>query len=113
MKLSGIAIQKYFTHSTRSAASSEANSLGVLLKNIKFARWKSDKTLAQHYEKQTEEKLVFVFNRMCIYCNNTLVQKIIQKKYSFFIFKSSLFFPKKDLQSSCEFSNIISKRPGN
>ena len=89
MKLSGIAIQKYFTHSTRSAASSEANSLGVLLKNIKFARWKSEKTLAQHYEKQTEEKLVFVFNRMCIYCNNTLVQKnIVKTNYS----KKKVFF---------------------
>ena len=58
MELSGIDIHKYSTHSTRSAASSKAKYLGTSLKNIiKCAAWKSGKTFAQHYNKQTEEEL--------------------------------------------------------
>ena len=37
MELSGIDIQKYSTLSTRSAASSKAKSMGMLLKNIRYA----------------------------------------------------------------------------
>ena len=51
MELSGIDIQTYSTHSTRSAASSKAKSMGTSLKNIKDAGWKSEKTFAQHYDK--------------------------------------------------------------
>ena len=57
MELSGIDLQKYSTLSTRSAASSKAKSMGTLLKNIKYAGWKSEKTFAQHYNKQIEEEL--------------------------------------------------------
>ena len=55
MELSGIDIQTYSTHSTRSAASSKAKFMGTSLKNIKYAGWKSEKTFAQHYDKQIEE----------------------------------------------------------
>ena len=48
MKLSDIDIQKYSTHSTRSAVSTTAKSMGTSLKNIKCAGWKSEKTFAQH-----------------------------------------------------------------
>ena len=51
MKLSGIDVQKYSTHSARSAASSKAKSMAMSLKNIKYAGWKSEKTFAQHYDK--------------------------------------------------------------
>ena len=44
MEVSGIDMQKYSTHFTRSAASSEAKSMGMSVKNIKCARWKSEKT---------------------------------------------------------------------
>ena len=58
MELSGIDIQKYSTHSTKSAASSKAKSMGMLLKCIiKRREWKSEKTFAQHYDKQIEEEL--------------------------------------------------------
>ena len=57
MELSDIDIQKYSTHSTRSAASTTAKSMGTSLKNIKCAGWKSEKTFAQHYDKQIEEEL--------------------------------------------------------
>ena len=57
MELSDIDIQKYSTHSTRSAASTTAKSMGTSFKNIKCAGWKSEKTFAQHYDKQTEEEL--------------------------------------------------------
>ena len=57
MELSGIDIQKYYTHSTRSAASSKVKSMGMSLKNVKCAGWKSVKTFAQHYDKQIEEEL--------------------------------------------------------
>ena len=58
MELSGIDIQKYSTHSTRSAASSKAKSMGTSLKNIiKCAGWKSEKTFAQPYDNQIEEEL--------------------------------------------------------
>ena len=51
VKLSVTDIQNYWTHYTRSAVSSKVKSMGVLLKNIiKCARWKSEKTFAQHYE---------------------------------------------------------------
>ena len=43
-------IQNYSTHYTRSAVSSKVKSMRVPLKNIKCARWKSEKTFAQHYE---------------------------------------------------------------
>ena len=55
MELSGIDIQKYSTHSTRSAVSSKSKCMGMLLKNI--ARLKSEKTFAQHCDKQIEEEL--------------------------------------------------------
>ena len=62
MELSGIDIQTYSTHSTRSAASSKAKSMGTSLKNIiKYAGWKSEKIFAQHYDKQIEEKLDICF----------------------------------------------------
>ena len=57
MELNGIDIQKYSTHSTRSAASSEGKSMGISLKNIKCAGWKSEKTFTQHYDKLIEEEL--------------------------------------------------------
>ena len=58
MELSCIDIQKYSTHSIRSAASSKAKSMGMLLKCImKCTGWKSEKTFAQHYDKQIEEEL--------------------------------------------------------
>ena len=58
MELSGIDVQKYFTHSTSSAASSKAKSMEMSLKNIiKCAGWKSEKTFAHHYDKQIEEEL--------------------------------------------------------
>ena len=57
MELSGIDIQKYYTHSTRSAASSKVKSMGMSLKNVKCAGWKSVKTFAQHYDKRIEEEL--------------------------------------------------------
>ena len=37
MELSGIDIQKYYTHSPRSAASSKVKSMGMSLKNVKCA----------------------------------------------------------------------------
>ena len=56
--LSAIDIQKYSTHTTRSAAPSKAKSMGISLKNIiKCAAWKSRKTFTQHYDKQIEEEL--------------------------------------------------------
>ena len=57
MELSGIDIQKYYTHSTRSAASSKVKSMGTSLKNVKCAGSQSVKTFAQHYDKQIEEEL--------------------------------------------------------
>ena len=57
IELSGIDIQKYSTHSTRSVASSKAKSMGMSLKNIKCAGWKSEKTFAQHYDKHIEEEI--------------------------------------------------------
>ena len=58
MELRGIDIQKYSTHSTRSAASSKVKSMEISLKNIiKRAGWKSEKTFAQHYDKYIEEEL--------------------------------------------------------
>ena len=58
MELSGIDIQKYSTHYTRSAASSKAKSMGMSLKSIiKCAGWKSEETFAQHYDKHIEEEL--------------------------------------------------------
>ena len=49
MELSGVDIQKYSTHFTRSAASSNAKSMGTSLKNIiRCAGWKSEKTFPQH-----------------------------------------------------------------
>ena len=58
MELNGIDSQKYSTHSTRSAASSKAKSMEMSLKNIiKCAGWRSEKTFAQHYDKQIEEEL--------------------------------------------------------
>ena len=58
MELSSIDIQKYSTQSTRSAASSKAKSMGMLLKNIiKCVGWNSEKKIAQHYDKQIEEEL--------------------------------------------------------
>ena len=68
IELSGIDIQKYSTHSTRSAASSKAKSMGTLLKNIKCAGWKSEKIFAQHYDKHIEEELDFVCSMTCKYC---------------------------------------------
>ena len=63
MELSDIDIQKYSTHRTRSVASSKPKTMGTSLKNIiKCAGWKSEKTFAQHCEKQIEEEL-----GICIY----------------------------------------------
>ena len=56
MELIRIDIQTYFTHSTRSAALSKAKSTRMLLKNIiKYAGWKSEKTLARHYDKPVKK----------------------------------------------------------
>ena len=57
MELSGIDIQKYSTHSTRSAATSKAKSVAMLLKTLQNVGWKSEKTFAQHYNKQIEGEL--------------------------------------------------------
>ena len=58
MELSDIDIQKYSAHRTRSVASSKPKTMGTSLKNIiKCAGWKSEKTFAEHCEKQIEEKL--------------------------------------------------------
>ena len=62
MEPSGIDIQKYSTYSTRSAAPSKAKSMETSLKNIiKCAGWKTEKTFAQHYDKQIEEELHICF----------------------------------------------------
>ena len=59
MELSGIDIQKY---STRSASSSKAKSMGMLLKNItKCGGSKSDKTFTQHLHKQVQKELDICF----------------------------------------------------
>ena len=58
MELCGIDIKKYSTHSDRSAASSKTKSMGMSLKHIiKCTGWKSQKTFAQHYDKQIGEEL--------------------------------------------------------
>ena len=62
MELNGVDIQKYSNYFTRSATSSKAKSKGTLLKNIiKCAGWKTEKTFAQHYDKQIEEELHICF----------------------------------------------------
>ena len=63
MRLSGIDIQKNYTHSTRSAVSSKTKSIVLLLKNIKCVGWKSEKRLFQHYDKQVEEVLDIRFQQ--------------------------------------------------
>ena len=83
MELSGIDIQKYSTHSARSAAPSKAKSVGTSLKNIiKCAAWKSEKTFAQHYNKQIEEELDIrkSCKCKCKYCNEHIGLKNILLK---------------------------------
>ena len=63
MELSGIGIQKYSTHSTRSAVSSESKSMRMSLKNIfRCAEWTSEKTFAQHCDKEIEGELDIRFH---------------------------------------------------
>ena len=58
MELNGIDIQKYSTHSTRSAALSKPKYMGMSLKNIiTCVGWKPEKTFAQNYDTQIEEQL--------------------------------------------------------
>ena len=60
MKESGISIYNYTSHSSRDVASSYPKSLRVSLsKIIQSAVWKSERTFAQFYEKQIEEKVEF------------------------------------------------------
>lgn len=66
MELSGIAIEKYSTHFTRSAASTKAKPMEKSLKNIKCAGQKSKNTFLLHYEKQTEEQLDIRFQQVYI-----------------------------------------------
>ena len=77
MELSGINIQKYSTHSTRSAASSKAKSMGMSLKNIIN---KQGGSLRKHSFSITTRKLgkslIFVFGRTCKYCNEHIGLKI-------------------------------------
>ena len=67
MRLSGIDVQKNYTHSTRSVVSSKAKSIVfivMLLKNIiKCVGWKSEKRLFQHYDKQVEKVLDIRFQQ--------------------------------------------------
>ena len=56
MKEAGIDIEKYCTHSSRSAASSYVKSKGISLKHIALsAGWSNEKTFGLHYDKDIEE----------------------------------------------------------
>ena len=60
IKQSGISIHSYTFHSSRAAASSYAKTRGASLSTIiQSADWKSERTFAQFYEKQIEEKVEF------------------------------------------------------
>ena len=57
----GIDIDKYFTHSSRAAASSKAKQKGVsLAKIIDSAGWKNESIFAKTYDRVIEEEMVLV-----------------------------------------------------
>ena len=56
MSLAGIDIEKYQSHSSRSAASSYAKAKGIRLKDIAIsAGWSTEKTFALHYDKKIDD----------------------------------------------------------
>ena len=60
MRMSGIGVSKYSSHSSRSAATSLARQKGISMVNIcQFAGWSHEKTFANHYQKDIEENTCF------------------------------------------------------
>ena len=57
MRLSGIDVTKYQSHSTRSAASSKARQTGISIEEImKVAGWSSADTFSRFYDKPIEQR---------------------------------------------------------
>ena len=60
LNLAGIDINKYHSHSSRSAATSKANSKGMAVTKIcEYAGWSNERTFASFYDKTIVENTVF------------------------------------------------------